>query len=141
MNQQPVHSIPAPVVTVAYDADGRPYYLPATTPAAPLMPYQASGQAAVPATVYQPAPLPAQPTNGGYSPLRDPIVMRLLAGGIGLGATGVGLSFLFTALAAATTAIGLLLGVLALVFLLAHSGGGRGAVNVRVDNRFTNRNR
>ncbi|WP_037601017.1 hypothetical protein [Streptacidiphilus rugosus] len=130
--------IPAPIPTVVYDADGRPHYAFPQTPAAPLVPYH---QPAQPAVVYQPAPLPAQPTSGGYSPLRDPIVARLLAGGIGLGATGVGLSFLFTALAAATTAIGLLLGVLALVFLLAHSGGSRGGVNVRVDNRFTNRNR
>jgi hypothetical protein len=127
---------------VLYDADGRPCYAPANYTPAPLAPYRAP---AAPVPVYQPAPLPmaAPSEQPAYSPLHDPIVVRLLAGGIGLGATALGLSFLLAALAAATTALALLLGVLGLVFLLLHSGGGggRGAVNVTVNNRMTNRNR
>jgi hypothetical protein len=135
---------PPVIPTVVYDADGRPLYaFPQTPAAAPLAPYQPPAQ---PAMVYQPAPLPAQPmmsAQHGYSALRDPIAARLLAGGIGAGAAGVGLGFLFSALAAATTALGLLLGILALIWLVANTGGSRGggAVRVTVNNRMTNRNR
>jgi hypothetical protein len=135
MTQHQPYAPPA----VAYDADGRPYYLPAAAPAAPVALYQPAAQQPV---IYQPAPVP-QPaqSSGGYHLARDPWVARLLAGGIGLGAAALGLGFLLQALAAATTALGLLLGILALIWLLAHSGGGRGAVNVRVDQRVTNRRR
>jgi hypothetical protein len=128
-----------PIPTVLYTPDGRPYYAAAPNPSAALaVPQQPN---AAPLPYYQPMPLPT-PMPSGYSIARDPVVVRLLAGGIGLGAAGFGLGFLFQALAAATTAIGLLLGVLAVVWLLAHSGGGRGgSVHVNVNNRMTNRNR
>lgn len=144
---------PNPIATVLYTPDGQPVYATVTPgPAAPLavvpthparQPSVISGAASVP--YYEPTPLPPMAVHApaGYSPGRDPWVIRLLAGGIGLGAASVGLSFLFAALAAATTAIALLLGVLAVFWLLAHSGGsGRGgAVNLTVHNRMNNRNR
>jgi len=126
-------------LTVLFTPDGHPYYAPVPGPAAPLMPYQ---PAPAPLPVYQPAYLPTAPQPeqqyrqpGGYSPARDPWVARLLAGGVGIGAAGVGVGFLLQALAAATTALAALAAVLALIWLLAHSGGSRGAVNVRVTNR------
>ncbi|MFC5909498.1 hypothetical protein [Streptacidiphilus monticola] len=135
----------APLLTVTYDADGRPFY----TPAAGQVPavYQpqpvAVPMAAAP-VVYQAAPASQLAPAQGYHVTRDPIAARLIAGGIGVGAAGFGLSVFLSALAAATTALGILAGILALVFLLRStgSGGGRGgAVNVHVSNRMTNRNR
>lgn len=141
-----MHQPPYPVqpaAPVLYTPDGTPYY--ATPPtAAPLVPYQPTlvptpGQYAAalvhPATAYLPAPVGAG---------RDPWPARLLAGGIGAGAAGVGLAFLFQAVAAATTGLGLLAAVLALVWLLKNTagggGGGRGgAVNLSVN--VSNRNR
>jgi hypothetical protein len=148
-----VNPEPNPIPTVLYTPDGQPVYATVTPGlAAPLavipahtVPQPTVIPGAAPLPYYQPTPLPPTAVQAptGYSPARDPWVIRLLAGGIGLGAAGVGLSFLFAALAAATTAIGLLLGVVAVVWLLAHSGGsGRGgAVNVTVHNRMNNRNR
>ncbi|MFG2694831.1 hypothetical protein [Kitasatospora sp. NPDC048407] len=130
---------PAPV---AYGSDGTPYYAAPPAPA-PLAIYQP--------TAVLPAPVAQQqhPTAITYLPAqadvpgRDVWPARLLAGGIGVGAAGVGLGFFLQALAAATTGLGLLAAVLALVWLLKNgssSGGAHGgAVNVHVN--VTNRNR
>ncbi|WP_404869151.1 hypothetical protein ACI1MP_19965 [Kitasatospora griseola] len=137
MNHTPYTQQPA--APVLHAPDGTPYYAaPPTT--APLALYQ---PAAVLPAQHQPGTpasyLPAQ----ADAPVRDPWPARLLAGGIGLGAAGVGVGFLLQTLAAATTGLGLLAAVLALVWLLKNgssSGGGRGgAVNVQVN--VTNRNR
>ncbi|MGX4738435.1 hypothetical protein [Kitasatospora griseola] len=128
-----------PVVPVLHTPDGTPYYAapPTTAPLAlyqPLTTLPAQHQPATPATY-----LPAQTDAPG----RDVWPARLLAGGIGLGAAGVGLGFLLQTLAAATTGLGLLAAVLALAWLLknGNSSGGRrgGAVNVQVN--VSNRNR
>ncbi|MFD7986850.1 hypothetical protein ACFV4M_26190 [Kitasatospora indigofera] len=126
---------------VLYTADGHPLY--ATAPqAAPLVPYQP----AAPVVLHQ-APYLAAQHQFAADPARDPWPARLLCGGIGVGAAGVGVAFLLQAVAAATTGLGCLAAVLALAWLLKNSnggGGGRGgAVNVslNVSNRMTNRNR
>ncbi|MFE0460493.1 hypothetical protein ACFW1A_14735 [Kitasatospora sp. NPDC058965] len=128
---------PAPPV-IGYTADGQPFYLTQpTTYTAPLVSYQPAPHP----VLVQPGPpyLPSQPLN--MPPARDPWPARLAAGGVGIGAAGVGLGFLLQTLAAATTGLGLLAAVLALAWLLKsnHSGGGRGAVNVSVN--VSNRNR
>lgn len=73
------------------------------------------------------------------APKVDPVAQRLAAGGfllMGVGAAGWGLSFMFTALAGATTALGFLLGIVAVVAFMRSNGGkgGNGAVNVTVRN-------
>ncbi|MFD8483207.1 hypothetical protein [Kitasatospora sp. NPDC059673] len=129
-----------PAAPVLHTPDGTPYYT-APPQTAPLALYQPTAVLPVsaaqhPAATYLPAP--------ANTPGRDPWPARLLAGGIGLGAGGLGLGFLLQTLAAATTALGLLLGILAVVWLLKNGGtgasGGRGgAVNVHVN--VSNRNR
>ncbi|MEV7182064.1 hypothetical protein [Kitasatospora sp. NPDC093679] len=140
MDHQPY--VPTPVL---YTADGQPLYTapPRTAPIAVYRPaptaHLTHPQAAVPiepASVYLPTPAPV--------PGRDVWPARLIAGGIGAGAAGVGLAFLFQAIAAATTGLGLLAAVLALVWLLKNTrgsgGGGRaGAVNLSVN--VSNHNR
>ncbi|MFJ9693290.1 hypothetical protein [Kitasatospora sp. NPDC101183] len=133
---------------VLYTQDGTPYY--ATQPApAPLALYHPT--APLPAPIHHaplgylpaphtPAPVPVPIT----APARDVWPARLLAGGIGIGAGGLGLGFLLQTLAAATTGLGLLVGALGVLYLLKNSGGtggrgGQGAVNVSVN--VTNRNR
>ena len=134
-----------PTAPVLYTADGHPLY--ATNPqTAPLVPYRA---APAPVVLHHPGPayLPTQPTAFTATPTGDPWPARLLCGGIGIGAAGVGTAFLLQAVAAATTGLGCLAAVLALAWLLKNSntgGGGRGgAVNVslNVSNRMNNRNR
>ena len=66
---------------------------------------------------------PAEPA--AYNPLRDPIIMRLLVGGTVVGGGAIALSFALAALAAATTALGLLLAVLLLLWAMT-SGKGDG---------------
>lgn len=133
-NQQP-----SAVAPVLYTADGQPYYAAQPT-TAPLVPYQAQP---APVVIRQPAPayLPSQPVTVHTG--RDPWPARLAAGGIGIGAAGVGLGFLAQALAAATTGLALLVGILALVWLLksGHASGTKGAVNVNVTTHNHNRNR
>jgi hypothetical protein len=58
------------------------------------------------------APLP-------YSSMRDPWVARLLAGGAAVTGAGFALSFVLAALAAATTASGFVLEIIALVWLMS----------------------
>ncbi|MFI9783248.1 hypothetical protein ACIHEI_07010 [Kitasatospora sp. NPDC051984] len=127
---------------VAYGPDGTPYYAAPPAPA-PLALYQPVTGLPAPAAQHRPATLTAYLPEPMDVPGRDPWPARLLAGGVALGAGGIGLSFLLQALAAATTGLGLLAAVLALVWLLKNgsgSGGGRGgAVNVHVN--VTNRNR
>ena len=76
-----------------------------------------------------------------YSPLRDPIVMRLLAGAIAVGVGAVALSFALAALAAAEMALGLLLGVLLLIWLMTSGkgSGGKSVNNITIHN--TNKSR
>ncbi|GAA4869727.1 hypothetical protein [Kitasatospora terrestris] len=138
MNQQP-YAQPTPAVL--YTTDGQPLYT-APPQTAPLSVYR-------PAPLPQPVPVHAVDPTSVYLPTpaaepgRDVWPARLLAGGIGTGAAGIGLGFLFQAIAAAATGIGLLAAVLALIWLLKNtssSGGGRsGAVNLSVN--VTNRNR
>ena len=142
MNHYPQQTA-APVL---YTADGHPLY--ATNPtAAPLVPYQG---APAPVVIHHPGPayLPAPAQQFTAARTADPWPARLLCGGIGIGAAGVGTAFLLQAVAAATTGLGCLAAVLALAWLLknSNSGGGSGrggAVNVslNVSNRMTNRNR
>jgi hypothetical protein len=106
--------------------------------AAPLVPvHTVSGvvlvPAAAPAAPY--APQPAAPVAAG----RDPWPARLLCGGVGIGAAGLGLGFAMQAIAAATTGLALLVGVLALVWLLRGSSGRSGAVSVTVSQRIGGR--
>jgi len=133
VHPQPEHQLTAAVL---FTPDGRPYYAPTGTPVAPLVPYQPTP---APLPLYHPAYLPNPPMPEqqatGYSAARDPWVARLLAGGIGIGAAGVGVGFLLQALAAATTALAALAAVLGLVWLLSHGGSGRGSVHVQVTNR------
>ncbi|MFD5437037.1 hypothetical protein ACFWJ4_33420 [Kitasatospora sp. NPDC127067] len=138
-NPQPPFAAP-----VLYTQDGTPYY--ATQPApAPIALYHPPTP--LPAPIHHPALgyLPAPHTPAPLPvPTRDPWPARLLAGGIGVGAGGLGLGFLLQTLAAATTGLGLLVGALGVLYLLKNSGGGggrsaQGAVNVSVN--VTNRNR
>lgn len=69
----------------------------------------------------------------------DPVAQRLAGAGVlcaGVGAAGWGLSFMFTALAQATTALGFVLGIVAVVAFMRSNGskGSNGAVNVTVRN-------
>ncbi|MEU5805351.1 hypothetical protein ABZ773_33545 [Streptomyces sp. NPDC047804] len=119
--------------TVTYLADGTPIYSPQPVDAA-LLPYQQHALAApiAPAPqllVAQPLAAPVVPAPG-----RDPWPARLLCGGIGVGAAGLGLGFALQAVAAATTGLALLLGVLVVAGFLLRSGG-RSGVNVRVNVR------
>ncbi|MEU6967396.1 hypothetical protein AB0A71_06600 [Kitasatospora aureofaciens] len=142
------HATPQPTVpSVLYTPDGTPYYAHQTPPApAPLVLYQPPNQAPFPVQhpglAYLPAPHTPAPLPVAV-PARDPWPARLLAGGIGVGAGGLGLGFLLQTLAAATTGLGLLVGALGVLYLLKNSGGsgrgGQGAVNVSVN--VTNRNR
>ncbi|MFD5564978.1 hypothetical protein [Kitasatospora griseola] len=136
MNHTPYTQPAAPVL---HTPDGTPYYA-APPQIAPLTLYQPSAVLPVPVAQHPAAAyLPAQTDAPG----RDVWPARLLAGGVGIGAAGVGLGFLLQTLAAATTGLGLLAAVLALAWLLKNgssSGSGRGgAVNVQVN--VTNRNR
>ncbi|MDH6132861.1 hypothetical protein P3T37_002247 [Kitasatospora sp. MAA4] len=128
---------PHPAAPIAFTAEGLPYY--ATQPGpAPITLYQpAAGhppvlvhQAPPAPTHYTPQTLPT-PVGGG----RDPWPARLLCGGIGIGAAGLGTGFLLQQIAAATTGLGCLAAILALLWLLKNTGGGRGGVNVTVNNR------
>ena len=140
------HHQQQPAAPVLYTADGHPLY--ATAPLAPpLMSYQPAPASVV---IHHPGPThhPAQAPAFTATPTGDPWPARLLCGGIGIGAAGIGTAFLLQAVAAATTGLGLLAAILALAWLLKNSnsgaGGGRGgAVNVslNVSNRMTNRNR
>ncbi|MFD8695368.1 hypothetical protein [Kitasatospora purpeofusca] len=134
---------------VHHGPDGTPYYLtpaPALTappalyhPAAPApMPY---GPGLAPTSVYLPAP-PAAET----APARDPWPARLLAGGVALGAGGLGVGYAVQAVAAAAGSIGGLAALGVGAYALAKTsggsggrGGGQGAVNVNVT--VSNRNR
>jgi hypothetical protein len=127
--------MPAPQTTVAYLADGTPVYTH-PSPDAALIPYQqhAFSTAVAPTAVHQ---LVAQPLAAPVVPApgRDPWPARLLCGGIGVGAAGLGLGFALQAVAAATTGLALLLGVLVVAGVLLRTGGGRSGVNVRVNVR------
>ncbi|WP_457029250.1 hypothetical protein [Kitasatospora sp. P5_F3] len=143
MDQQPYPLyVAAPVPT---PTDGHHYY-GAPAAQAPLIPYQGAPVQYLTAQQYTPQVLHPtavhMPTPVGVTG-RDPWPARLLCGGIGIGAAGVGTALLLQAIAAATTGLGLLAAVLALGYLLKSTGGkdssGRGAVSVHVN--VTNRNR
>jgi len=98
-----------------------------------------------------PAPMvvytPAQPGYGppvapsAYNPVRDPIVMRLLAGAVAVGVSAIALSFALAALAAAELALGLLLGVLVMLWAMTsgRGSGGRSVNHITINN--TNKSR
>lgn len=119
---------PAPV-------DGQVFTPAPVTPVTPVVVYQ---QAPIPPV----APAPA-PVTVAAPPARDPWPARLVCGGVGLGAAGVGIGWMAQMIAAATTGLALLIGVLVLACLLkALMGRGhRGAVNVNVTTNNRNRNR
>ncbi len=126
--------MPAPQ-TVTYLADGTPIYTH-PSPDAALIPYQqhAFAAAVAPTAVHQ---LVAQPLAAPIppAPARDPWPARLLCGGIGVGAAGLGLGFALQAVAAATTGLALLLGVLVVAGFLLRGGSSGVRVNVNVRNR------
>src|SRR5690348_15534566 len=75
--------------------------------------------------VYAPSPVEAVPAK---HPGLDPLAQRLVGAGValaGLGAAGWGLSLAFEALAKATTALGLILGIVGVVAYMRGSSGGR----------------
>lgn len=134
---------------IAFDEHNRPYFV--TVPAE-------SGRAVVPVpaqeygyrepVLYQPTyqvvqPYTAPPAPSAYSPVRDPIVCRLLAGTVAVVGGAFALSFVLEALAAATTALGFLLGTVALLWLLTSGKSGSGksvTVNITNANRSKHRN-
>lgn len=142
---------------VALDEHGRPVYIvvpaPVRAPAPGSAPDGTPHYAPVPITPPQGAMVPLQqapPYSWGpsappapYSPLRDPWVVRLAVGGAAVVGAGFALSAVLAALAAAETALGFLLGALALIWLLSNgSKGGRGSgVNVQITNTNSSRRR
>lgn len=131
---------------IRFDENNRPYL---TTEPAParlpvVVPHQPTVEPAGPAPMVVYPPMqhgygpPAVPST--YNPVRDPIVMRLLAGAVAVGVGAIALSFVLAALAAAEVALGLLLGVLVLLWAMT-SGRGAGAkgVNVRITNTNSSR--
>lgn len=135
---------------VAFDANNRPYLV--AVPAPSRVPVHVPqhhtpepvGQTSAPASmVVYPASQPyygAPSEPAAYSPVRDPIVMRLLAGAVAVGVGALALSFVLTALAAATTALGFLALALALIWLLTSGKGGADkGVNIRINNSNSSR--
>jgi len=131
---------------VAFDENNRPYYTTVPSPdlrnlPVPVPQHQASAESAPrQVVVYQPTPQYYSPL-ASYNPVRDPIVMRLLAGAVAVGVGAVALSYVLAALAAAEMALGLLLGVLLLLWLLTSGkgSGGKSVNNVTITN--TNKSR
>lgn len=129
-----------------FDDFGRPYMTTVPVPerVPVVVPRQPAAEHAGPAPMvvyttgpdYGPAPTPST-----YSPLRDPIVMRLLAGAIAVGVSAVALSFALAALAAAEMALGLLLGVLLLIWLLTNGRGSGGKSVNQITIHNTNKSR
>ena len=150
---------------VRFDDNGQPYLTtePAPTRAPVVVPHRPPSEPAGPApmVVYthgQPdyGPLAGPPA---YNPLRDPIVMRLLAGAIAVGIGAIALSFALAGggrppqgpggggpgvqgvWAAAEMALGLLLAVLLLIWLMTsgRGSGGKSVNNITIHN--TNKSR
>ncbi|MFF1795327.1 hypothetical protein ACFVXQ_14120 [Kitasatospora sp. NPDC058263] len=144
-SQQPPLAAP-----VFYAPDGTPYYAAPTPLTAPLAlcqppaPQPIPAQHATPAVVYLPQqPQALSPVPG---PVRDPWPARLVAGGVALGAGGLGIGFAVQAVAAAAGSVGGLAALGVGAYCLAKttggnggSRGGQGAVNVNVT--VSNRNR
>jgi hypothetical protein len=135
-------------VVTRFDEHGQPYM--ATVPVPERAPVVVPRRPAAEPT--GPAPMvvytPMQPYYGppdapaAYNPVRDPIVMRLLAGAVAVAVGAVALSFVLAALAAAEMALGLLLAVLALIWLMTSGKGGSSkAVNVKITNTNSSRYR
>lgn len=108
---------------------------------APVALYEPGVAPVVQPSAVWPSAVPWSPSK----PRVDPLAQRLAGGGVllaGAGAAGWGLSFMFTAMAQATTALGLVLGILAVVAYLRSSGsrGGGGPVNVNVRTEVSQRN-
>lgn len=151
------HSAPTPdgydnphvETRVAFDENNRPIYI--TVPAGSdraVIHAPTPGYGHREPIVYQPTYQVVQPYTApsappAYSPVRDPLVCRLLAGTVAVVGCGFALSFVLEALAAATTALGFLLGIVALLWLLASGKGGSGkgvTVNITNSNRSKHRN-
>ena len=137
---------------VAFDENGRPYYVtvPAPSRVPDRVPQRYNPEPVRPApgqtVVYQPVQPYYAPSGAPapYSPVRDPIVWRLLTGGASLVAGAWALSFALAALVAAEAAIGLLLALAVVVWLMS-SGRGSGrdrsvTVNITNSNRSRHRN-
>jgi len=130
-------------VVTRFDEKGYPYMT--TVPVPKRTP------AAMPQRPVEPAPMvvytPGQPDYGPstapstYNPLRDPIVMRLLSGAVAIGASAIALSFALAALAAAELALGLLLGVLVVLWAMTsgRGSGGKPVNHITINN--TNKSR
>lgn len=133
---------------VAFDEQNRPVYIAVPVGSDRAMVHVPAPEYGHPApAVYQPAYqvvqpyAPSAPTT--YSPMRDPIVCRLLAGTVAVVGGAFALSFVLAALAAATTALGFLLGIIAVLWLLSSGKGGSGkgvTVNITNSNRSKHRN-
>ena len=131
---------------VEFDENGRPYYVavpaPSRVPDRAPQRYAPAPAMSAPMAVYQQVTPYASPAP--YSPVHDPIIWRLLAGGVALAAGAWALSFVLAALVAAEAALGLLLALVALIWLMA-SGKGAGrdrsvTVNITNSNRSRHRN-
>ncbi|MEY9934257.1 hypothetical protein ABH926_008922 [Catenulispora sp. GP43] len=134
-------------VVTRFDEHGRPFLTTVPVPerAPVVVPRRPTAEPAGPAPVVVYTPglpdygPPAAPST--YNPVRDPIVMRLLAGAVAVGTGSIALSFALAALAAAEMALGLLLGVLLLIWLLTSGkgSGGKSINNITIHN--TNKSR
>ena len=134
-------------VVTRFNEYGRPYQTTVPVPerAPVVVPRRSAVEPAgsAPMVVYTPMQPdygpPAAPST--YNPVRDPIVMRLLAGAVAVGVGAVALSFALAALAAAEMALALLLGVLVMIWVMTsgRGSGGKSVNNITIHN--TNKSR
>lgn len=140
MDQYQTYPRPDVDTVIRFDEKGHPYLTTEPVPErAPVVVSRGSivePAGLAPTIVYQPAqPYYGPPAEApAYNPLRDPIIMRLLAGGAVVGGGAIALSFALAALAAATTALGLLLAVLLLIWAMTSGKSGGKATNIHITN-------
>lgn len=136
-----IDDVEGPYLPRTYARPHNPYALPVQAPTPDAFMQGPDGQpialyAHPPTAPAQPAPQqPAVPDTFR----RDPWPLRIGAAAVAAPAFGWGGSMLFGAIAGATTAIGMVMGCLALAFLLRGSGGGKVNVKVNVHNTVKSR--
>lgn len=140
MDQYQNYPRPDVDTVIRFDENRRPYLttepVPDRAPAVVSRGSIVEPAGPAPTVVYQ----SAQPYYGppaetpAYNPLRDPIIMRLLAGGAVVGGGAIALSFALAALAAATTALGLLVAVLLLLWAMTSGKSGGKATSIHITN-------
>lgn len=137
------HHNPAVETRLEFDSTtGQPYYVAVPAPAGTVVPATPAGAHPGSVTVYPPAPHYPGPPAAAYSPMRDPLICRLVAGGVAVAGGCIGLSFLLQALAAAETALGIVVAGLAVLWLLTTSRGTSDRnVNISISNHNTDRRR